>query len=73
MITRMAGPDGVVGPGQVVEVPDWIGDELVAGGFAEVIPVDGNPAEEKVATVETATLAEAPEAAVGRGHRRKKR
>ena len=34
MISRLAGPDGVIQPGQVRRVPEHVADDLIAGGFA---------------------------------------
>lgn len=69
--TRMAGPEGGAAPGAVVEVPEGLGQALVAGGFAEAVEEEGDHGGPPLqATVEAA------ERAVGRGQstagRRKK-
>ncbi len=52
--TIMAGPDGVLHPGQVVSMEDAQADDLVEGGYAEyTVPARARPVETAVAPVET--------------------
>ena len=63
MMTMMAGPEGVVHPGEVVEVTEEKGAALVKEGFAELV---GQPA------LETA-MREPPEVATPRPWRGRKK
>jgi hypothetical protein len=68
--TLMAGPGGVVRPGEVVDLPGDQARELIAGGFAEL----AEKPKPEPPPIKTAT-AEAPERAVTRprGKPKKKR
>jgi len=61
MKTRLAGPDGVRQPGDLLRVPEHVADDLIAGGYAEL--ATAKPAEPETATVEP------PEKAVSRAKR----
>lgn len=53
MLTRSAGPNGNRAVGQIVEVDAVEGQELIDGGYAELVAVDEAVPE---APVETASL-----------------
>jgi len=53
MLTKMAGPRGVVEAGRIVDLPDHVAGPLLAGGYAEALA-----AEE--ATIEAPETAELP-------------
>jgi hypothetical protein len=59
--TILCGPQFAGGAGDTIDVPRPIGDDLVLGGYAEL--VDEGPLE-AAAVIETAQAPEAPEAAV---------
>lgn len=64
MRTLSAGPKGVRRPGQIVDVPEAEGEQLLKGGYAERLDA---PAPKKASTdTETATKAP-PENANGKG------
>jgi len=68
--TILAGPEFHGGAGDVIVVPRSLGDDLVLGGYAEVIE-DERPAP-AVPQIETATAPDAPEAAVEPRARKRK-
>jgi hypothetical protein len=68
--TTMCGPEFSGGAGDTLEVPRKLGDDLVLGGYAEL--VDEGPREE-APKFETAQAPDAPEAAVEPRPRKGKR
>ena len=73
MLTRSAGPNGNRTIGQVLDVGDAEGRELIAGGYAESVSVpqsDTTALEEEPA--ETATLAVEAETAVKTPQKKRK-
>lgn len=60
MLTLAAGPSGVFQAGAVLELPDMVALQLIAGGYAVALPVDCG---------ELATAKAAPEQAVLRRKR----
>lgn len=62
MITLAAGPEGVLQPGQEVELPAKEAMALIAGGYAE--EVESQPAEETLESVRETAAVEPPEQAV---------
>jgi len=69
MKTRLAGPRGVWQPGDLIEVPEHVADQLLAGAFAEV----AGPADMVSRTEPEVATAEPPERAVSRARRPSKR
>jgi len=59
MITSLAGPEGLVDPGKVIDGPDARIQELIDGGYAE--PLEGKGVEEAT-TFRLRELAVAPAA-----------
>lgn len=59
LFTIFAGPSGIAHPGQIISVSDEAADELVSGGYAEL--VDEQPVREsaQLKTPEKAVLPEA--------------
>ena len=68
--TLLCGPDFSAGAGDTINVPSSVGDDLVLGGYAEL--VDEGP-RETPPVFETAQAPEAPEAAVEPRPRKGKR
>lgn len=60
--TILCGPQFSGGAGDTIDVPRPVGDDLVLGGYAEV--VEDEPRAAAPAVIETAQAPEAPEAAV---------
>ena len=56
LLTLMAGPEGVVHPGAVIDVSIEEARELIAGGFAEPAGQAGKPEAVDPAPVETAAV-----------------
>lgn len=68
--TILAGPEFHGGAGDVIEVPRPLGDDLVLGGYAELIEEERPAPAEPV--IETATAPDAPEAGVEPRARKKR-
>lgn len=47
-ITLASGPDGAIYPGQLLEVEDTKGKQLVSGGYAELVEETKEEAKEEV-------------------------
>ena len=56
LLTLMAGPDGVVHPGALIEVSAEEAQAFIAGGFAEQVEQSGKPEATEPAPVETAAV-----------------
>ena len=56
LLTLMAGPEGVVHPGAVIEVSPEEAEALITGGFAERVEQSGKPETAEPAPVETAAI-----------------
>lgn len=67
MLARLATPDLMAGPGQIIDVPDLMADNLIANGYAEMAM------RLESLVIETAALDRKVEAAVKPKPAKKKR